>query len=97
MPTPIENHGSTARDYCMLERNYLSHAKLALLLMLISSSVLLRARLDSPSDPKNHWNGIPLAAVEIISAFVVIGSGLWEYESGMRDMRGRRAFLLSTE
>ncbi|KAI9464452.1 hypothetical protein BJY52DRAFT_1249160 [Lactarius psammicola] len=100
MPTSIENHGSTARDYCMLERNFLSHAKLALLLMLISSSVLLQARLDSPTNPEEHGGhklGIPLAAIEIILAFVVIGSGLWEYETGVRDMRARRAFLLSTE
>jgi hypothetical protein len=93
----IENYGSTARDYCMLERNFLSHAKLALLLMLISSSVLLHARLDSPTNPGEHKLGIPLAAIEIIAAFVVIGSGLWEYESGIRDMRVRRAFLNSSE
>jgi hypothetical protein len=97
MPTSLENDGSTARDYCMLERNFLSHAKLALLLMPILSSVLLRARLDSPTNPENHKLSIPLASIEIFSAFVVIGSGLWEYESGMRDMRGRRAILLSTE
>ncbi|KAH9066497.1 hypothetical protein EDB87DRAFT_1586447 [Lactarius vividus] len=103
MPTSIENHGSTARDYCMLERNFLSHAKLALLLMLVSSSVLLQARLDCPTNPEEHDGGgghelsIPLATIEVISAFVVIGSGLWEYESGIRDMRVRRAFLLSTE
>ena len=84
----------------MFERNFLSHVKLALLLMLVSSSVLLRARLDSPTSPEDHGNhklSIPLSAIEIITAFVVIGSGLWEYESGMRDMRGRQAFLHSTE
>ncbi|KAN0137003.1 hypothetical protein V8E53_005000 [Lactarius tabidus] len=100
MPTSIENYGSTARDYCMLERNFLSHAKLALLLMLISSSVLLHARLDSPTNPEergSHKLGISLAAIEIIAAFVVIGLGLWEYESGIRDMRVRRAFLLSSQ
>ena len=84
----------------MLERNFLSHAKLALLLMLVSSSILLRARLDSPTNPEDHGShklSIPLAVIAITSAFVVIGSGLWEYESGMSDMRERRAFLLSTE
>jgi len=84
----------------MLERNFLSHAKLALLLMLISSSVLLHARLESPTNPEEHGShklSVPLAAIEVISAFLVIGSGLWEYESGIRDMRARRAFLLSSE
>jgi len=103
MPTLIENHGSTARDYCMLERNFLSHAKLGLLLMLLSSSVLLRARIPGPDRPKdreahpNHGLGIPLASIEAAAALIVIGAGCWEYESGIRDMRARRAFLLSTE
>ncbi len=100
MPTSIENYGSTTRDYCMLERNFLAHAKLALLLMLVSSSVLLQARLESPANPEKHGSnkfGIPLAAIEVVSAFIVIGSGLWQYESGTRDMRARRAFLLSSE
>ncbi|KAI0251813.1 hypothetical protein BJV78DRAFT_1208958 [Lactifluus subvellereus] len=103
MPTLIENHGSTARDYCMLERNFLSHVKLGLLLILLASSVLLRARLPGPDRPKGHEKhpncglGIPLASVEVAAAFIVIGAGCWEYESGIRDMRARRAFLLSTE
>src|SRR6266403_1074497 len=41
MPTLLENQGSTARDHCMLERNFLSHARLGLFLLLLSSSVLL--------------------------------------------------------
>jgi hypothetical protein len=102
MPT-LENHGSTARDYCMLERNFLSHARLGLLLMLLASGVLLRARLPGPDRAKDHDNhpnhrlGIPLASVEVIAALIVIGAGCWEYESGIRDLRARRAFLLSTE
>lgn len=100
MPTLIENHGSTARDYCMLERNFLSHAKLGLLLMLLSSSVLLRARIPGPDRPKDHEDhglGIPMASIAAAAALIVIGAGCWEYESGIRDMRARRAFLLSTE
>jgi hypothetical protein len=27
MPTVLENSGSAARDYCMLERNVLAHLK----------------------------------------------------------------------
>jgi hypothetical protein len=102
MPTWLENHGSAARDYCMLERNFLSHAKLGLLLMLLASSVLLRARLvPGPDRPKeqhpNHGLGIPLASIEIAAALIVICVGCWEYEWGIRDMRARRAFLLSSE
>jgi hypothetical protein len=103
MSTLLENQGSTARDHCMLERNFLSHAKLALLLVLLASSVLLRARLPGPDRPKEHEDhpnygfGIPLASIQCAAALVVIGAGYWEYESGMRDLHVRRGFLLSNE
>ncbi|KAI0272364.1 hypothetical protein BC834DRAFT_966405 [Gloeopeniophorella convolvens] len=102
MPTPVQNYGSTARDYCMLERNFLAHTRLGLLLTLLAASVLLKARLPGPDDPTgheghpNHGLGVPLASIEVAAALLVIGAGCWEYESGMRDMRVRRAFLLST-
>jgi hypothetical protein len=87
----------------MLERNFLSHVKLTLLLMLLASSVLLKARLPGPDRPKDHEDhpnfglGIPLASVEVAAALIIIAAGCWEYESGIRDMRARRAFLTSTE
>lgn len=87
----------------MLERNFLSHVKLALLLVLLASSVLLRARLPGPDRPKEHEDhpnygfGIPLASIQVAAALVVIGAGCWEYESGMRDLHVRRGFLLSNE
>jgi hypothetical protein len=103
MPTLVQIQGSTARDYFMLERNFLSHSRLALLLSLLASSVLLRARLPGPDRPEGHEThpnfglGIPMASLEVAAAFVVIGVGYWEYDSGVRDMRARRAFLLSSE
>ena len=87
----------------MLERNFLSHARLGLVLMLLTSSVLLKARLPGPDRPKdhedhpNHGLGIPLASIQVAAALIVIGAGCWEYESGIRDMYARRAFLLSNE
>jgi hypothetical protein len=103
MPTLVEIQGSTVRDYFMLERNFLSHSRLALLLSLLASSVLLKARLPGPDRPEGHEThpnyglGIPMASLEVAAAFVVIGVGYWEYECGVRDMRARRAFLLSSE
>jgi hypothetical protein len=100
MPTLLENQGSTARDHCMLERNFLSHARLGLFLMLLASSVLLKARLPGPDLPKDHpyyGLGIPLATIQVVAALIVIGAGYWAYESGVRDMHARRAFLLSSE
>ena len=83
----------------MLERNILSHFKLALLLSLLSSAVLLHARLPTPmiNAPNNgSSNGarIPVAAVHLIAALAVIGAGVWEYWSGNKDLRDMRAFLV---
>lgn len=70
----------------MLERNLLSHLKLALLLSLLSSSVLLRARLvpddsDKPSELSGA-TGIAVASLQFTAALAAIGAGVWEYYSG---------------
>ena len=71
--------------------------------MLLASSVLLKARLPGPDRPKDHEDhpyyglGIPLASIQVAAAFIVIAAGCWGYESGLRDMHARRAFLLSSE
>ncbi|KAK0446817.1 hypothetical protein EV421DRAFT_1901658 [Armillaria borealis] len=58
----IENSGSTARDFCMLERNMLAHIKLALLLSVLSSSLILQARLVPTADEGGYVQeyGMPL-------------------------------------
>lgn len=94
----LENTGSTARDFCMLERNILSHVKLALVFSLLSSSVLLRTRLvpskDIPNEPES---GLSLAILHVVASLAAIAAGLWEYYNGFRDMRNTRAFLLATK
>ncbi|KAF8202172.1 hypothetical protein BJ912DRAFT_1053400 [Pholiota molesta] len=94
----VENTGSTARDFCMLERNILAHLKLALLLSLLSSSLLLQARLVPGQDNENQnplrylWhlsNSLPALAA-------VVG-GVWEYYSGYWDLRKSRAFLIAVK
>ncbi|KAF8906221.1 hypothetical protein CPB84DRAFT_1770259 [Gymnopilus junonius] len=92
MPHLIENTGSTARDFCMLERNILSHLKLALLLSLLSSSLLLHARLV-PDHEQHSGSNIPLASVEYGAAMAAIVGGVWEYYNGYNDLRHTRAFL----
>jgi hypothetical protein len=42
----VENLGSNARDFCMLERNLLAALKLTCLLCLVFASILLRGRLS---------------------------------------------------
>ncbi|KAF9461212.1 hypothetical protein BDZ94DRAFT_1141336, partial [Collybia nuda] len=99
LPHMVENMGSNARDFCMLERNLLSHLKLALLLSLLSSSILLRARLvpdaEGIPEPQNR-NGIPLAVIQIVASIAAIIAGVWEYHSGYKDLRNMRAFLVAT-
>ncbi|KAJ6591593.1 hypothetical protein DFH09DRAFT_1137466 [Mycena vulgaris] len=93
----VENAGSAARDFCMLERNLLSHLKLALLLSLLSSSVLLRARLvpeDNPT-PMSGTTGIVVASLQFTAALAAIVAGVWEYHCGLRGIRDMHAFLLA--
>lgn len=80
----------------MLERNLLSHLKLAVLLSLLSSSILLRTRLvpepgglPSIEDKAN----LPLAAVLFAAALVTVGAGAWEYNVGYRDFMNTTVFL----
>ena len=101
MPKVVENVGSAARDFCMLERNFLSHAKLALLLLVLTASVLLRVRLpgvtteDDEENPTKYT--IPLASVEAAAAVIVLIAGLGEYEMGFRDMRMMNGDMASTK
>ncbi|PPQ78404.1 hypothetical protein CVT25_011627 [Psilocybe cyanescens] len=92
----VPNTGSTARDFCMLERNILSHFKLALLLSLMSSSLLLHARLV-PGEQDSGSGGVPLASVEFAAAMIAILAGIWEYYSGYADLRQARAFLAAAK
>ncbi|KAJ7760542.1 hypothetical protein B0H16DRAFT_1532635, partial [Mycena metata] len=100
-PQMVENTGSAARDYCMLERNILSHFKLALLLSLLSSSVLLKARLvpDPDNKPANlsGTTGIVIACLQFTAALLAIGAGVWEYYCGYRDIRNMHAFLVAVK
>jgi hypothetical protein len=95
-PYVVPNKGSAARDFCMLERNLLSHLKLALLLSILSSSILLRARLvpepDSSLDEEDKAS-LPLAGVLLTAALATMGAGAWEYNIGYRDLMNMTAFL----
>ena len=92
----VENSGSAARDYCMLERNILSHLKLGLLLSLLSSSLLLDARLV-PQIGHQASRSLPLASVEFTAAMLCIAAGAWEYYNGYHDLKHTRAFLVAVK
>ncbi|KAF9071537.1 hypothetical protein BDP27DRAFT_1219048 [Rhodocollybia butyracea] len=90
----VQNVGSTARDYLFLERNFLSHLKLALLFSVLSSSLLLHARLvpDSGEHSSGSSVNLPLAGLQFAAAMLAIFGGLWEYLVGYRDFFDMRPF-----
>ncbi|KAF9525329.1 hypothetical protein CPB83DRAFT_859641 [Crepidotus variabilis] len=97
-PHLVENAGSTARDYCMLERNLLSHIKLALLLTLLAASLLLSARLVPPGEQDHESPGsIALASIESVTAIACMVAGCLEYYWGYRDIKNSRAFLIAVK
>lgn len=100
MTLSLEVVGSTVRDFCMLERNFLAHIKLVLLLMLLSSSALLGVRLQNPSsNGEKETLGsarLPVAIIEVLAALATIAAAVWEYRGGVKDLLRVRAFLAVT-
>ncbi|KAI0765654.1 hypothetical protein BD413DRAFT_164224 [Trametes elegans] len=102
MPKEHENVVSEGRDFAMLERNLLSHLRLAVLLSLLSSSLILNARLPTPSDPGSahtpaSTTGLAVAIIEVAAAIAAIAAGVWEYWQGYADMRAKRGFLRASQ
>ncbi|KAI0318380.1 hypothetical protein OF83DRAFT_31594 [Amylostereum chailletii] len=102
MPTVLDNVGSSARDFCMLERNFLSHVKLALLLFVLTTSVLLSVRLPGPLAQGDSGSDVtklstPLGSIEAVATVLVILAGVGEYEMGFRDMRMMKSTMASTK
>lgn len=102
MPLERENKTSEGRDYAMLERNLLSHVRLAVLLTLLSGSLLLHARLPTPSDPGSAATpdstlGLVIAVIEVAAAVAALGAGVWEYWQGCADMRSGRGFFKASQ
>ncbi|KAF8334194.1 uncharacterized protein EI90DRAFT_521650 [Cantharellus anzutake] len=91
----IRNVGSTARDFCAIERNYLSHARLGLLLSLLSSSILLRSRLSSQTDNSVGFTeaAVPLSSVYFIASLCTVITGWYAYEESGRQMKQGVGFV----
>ena len=102
MPVALEIRVSEGRDYAMLERNLLSHLRLAVLLSLLSASLLLNARLPTPSEPGSAHTlpstmGLSIAVIEVGAAVVTVAAGVWEYWQGYVDMKAQRGFLRASQ
>lgn len=85
----------------MLERNCLAHIKLALVLSLLSSAVLLRVRLaisdHSEPGPGLTSAGLPIASLQFAAALGTLVAGMFEYHHGYRDLKNARAFLVASK
>ncbi|RDX50963.1 hypothetical protein K466DRAFT_492198 [Polyporus arcularius HHB13444] len=102
MPVLQEIRVSEGRDYAMLERNLLSHLRLAVLLSLLSASLLLNARLPTPSEPGSAHTpqstmGLSIAVIEVGAAVITVAAGVWEYWQGYADMKAQRGFLRASQ
>ncbi|KAL4065906.1 hypothetical protein V8B97DRAFT_1057735 [Scleroderma yunnanense] len=98
-----EISGSNVRDFCMLERNYLSHFKLTLLLLLLSCSAILNTRLPAPpgsggghTDEAATFKFL-IGILQYIAALLTIAAAVWEYHTGIKDLLKVRAFLVGTK
>jgi hypothetical protein len=98
MAVVVENAGSNARDFCMLERNLLAALKLACLLCVLFAAVLLRGRLRidaAPAPKEDAPAALAFAGLYCAAALAVVGGAMHEYHAGVQDLRGARAFFRS--
>jgi hypothetical protein len=98
----IVNSASVARDYAMLERNILAHVKLALLLSLSSTALVLHIQLpaqiaETPDVTKLQNTSFPLSIVLFIAGVITVFIGCGDYISNYIDMMSDNAFLVASK
>ncbi|KZT54607.1 hypothetical protein CALCODRAFT_499682 [Calocera cornea HHB12733] len=87
----VPNAGSAARDFCALERTWLSNVRLCFLFILISAALMLRTRLPRPnsSEEQDEQQRLPmvesltLGTLYFVCTLALIVGGWWSY----RDVR----------
>ncbi|KZO95267.1 hypothetical protein CALVIDRAFT_555932 [Calocera viscosa TUFC12733] len=87
----VPNTGSAARDFCALERTWLSNVRLCFLFILISVALMLRTRLPTPDTSPEQDEGqrlpmvesMTLGALYFVLTLALIAGGWWSY----RDVR----------
>lgn len=80
-----------------IERTYLSHLRLGLLLSLLSSATLLQARLSDP-EPGEKKSAVdiaakPLGIVYFVASILAVAVGWWAYEDSLRGLLLQKAFV----
>jgi len=100
-PVHVDNIASEARDFCAIERTYLSHLRLGVVLTLLSASILLNARLPAPNadgDPTSDHDqlqGLRFGSLYFAAALAAFFGGLLNYDKLWSGMKNGRAFVQS--
>ncbi|GAA6055367.1 hypothetical protein JCM3770_001074 [Rhodotorula araucariae] len=95
--TLVPNAGSTARDYCARERNFLSMIKLTTTLALVAASLLIRfqfgEQIDMPNFEKHAQT--PLGVLFFVACLATLASGTFSFYSVSAGYEHRQAFVYS--
>jgi len=91
----VVNIGSTCRDYCALERTFLSYIRLGLVLISLSGSILCDLRFPRPGSPSHlpSPEALTLGILYGIGSLSTIALGLMWYENGVRGLHKQKAFI----
>jgi len=80
-----------------IERTLLTYLRLGLLLSLLSSSLLLHARIPNPEGEAELDNdkrvAIPLGSIYFVAAIAALLVGWWKYEESWRGLRDGKGFI----
>jgi Domain of unknown function (DUF202) len=84
-----------------IERTYLSHLRLGLVLALLSASILLNARLPAPNDEedptssRSQLQGLKFGSLYFAAAIAGFFGGLLNYDKLWSGMKSGKAFVQS--
>ena len=84
-----------------IERTYLSHLRLGVVLALLSASILLNARLPDPNsdrDPTHSGSqlqGLGFGSLYFVAALAALFGGLLNYDKLWSGMKSGKAFVQS--
>lgn len=84
-----------------IERTYLSHLRLGVVLALLSASILLNARLPDPNGDKDptrsgsQLQGLGFGSLYFVAALAALFGGLINYDKLWSGMKSGRAFVQS--
>jgi len=83
-----------------IERTYLSHIRLGLLLSLLSAAILLNARLPDPTKAASNQGlptyTVPLGTLFFIASILGLAAGLFNYERLWKGLKNGAAFVQSS-